>query len=92
LAEKVAFITGVTGQDGAYLSELLLSKGYRVHGIKRRSSSFNTERVDHLYEDLVAPMTAHALYDFVALAYLTRRQVVRRPREENSPPSGRDRA
>jgi GDPmannose 4,6-dehydratase len=51
LAEKVAFITGVTGQDGAYLSELLLSKGYRVHGIKRRSSSFNTERVDHLYED-----------------------------------------
>ena len=51
LSEKIAFITGVTGQDGAYLSELLLSKGYRVHGIKRRSSSFNTERVDHLYED-----------------------------------------
>jgi membrane protease YdiL (CAAX protease family) len=44
------------------------------------------------YSDLVAPMTAHALYDFVALAYLTRRQVLRRPREENSPPSGRDRA
>jgi len=44
-------ITGVTGQDGAYLSELLLSKGYSVHGIKRRSSSFNTQRVDHLYED-----------------------------------------
>jgi GDPmannose 4,6-dehydratase len=51
LPENVALITGVTGQDGAYLSELLLSKGYRVHGIKRRSSSFNTERVDHLYED-----------------------------------------
>lgn len=51
LAEKVALISGVTGQDGAYLSELLLSKGYQVHGIKRRSSSFNTERVDHLYED-----------------------------------------
>jgi GDPmannose 4,6-dehydratase len=49
--EKIALVTGVTGQDGAYLSELLLSKGYLVHGIKRRSSSFNTERVDHLYED-----------------------------------------
>jgi GDPmannose 4,6-dehydratase len=48
---KVALITGVTGQDGAYLSELLLSKGYRVHGVKRRSSSFNTARVDHLYHD-----------------------------------------
>ena len=51
MADKVALISGVTGQDGAYLSELLLSKGYHVHGIKRRSSSFNTERVDHLYED-----------------------------------------
>lgn len=48
---KVALITGVTGQDGAYLAELLLSKGYTVHGVKRRSSSFNTGRVDHLYED-----------------------------------------
>src|SRR4030095_2228236 len=48
---KVALITGVTGQDGAYLSELLLSKGYKVHGIKRRSSLFNTERIDHLYQD-----------------------------------------
>jgi GDPmannose 4,6-dehydratase len=48
---KVALITGVTGQDGAYLSELLLGKGYTVHGVKRRSSSFNTPRVDHLYED-----------------------------------------
>ncbi|MCB9192427.1 MAG: GDP-mannose 4,6-dehydratase [Flavobacteriales bacterium] len=51
MAKKVALITGVTGQDGAYLSELLLSKGYEVHGIKRRSSLFNTERVDHLYQD-----------------------------------------
>jgi GDPmannose 4,6-dehydratase len=51
MAKKVALITGVTGQDGAYLSELLLSKGYEVHGIKRRSSSFNTERIDHLYQD-----------------------------------------
>ena len=48
---KVALITGVTGQDGAYLSELLLNKGYQVHGIKRRSSLFNTERIDHLYQD-----------------------------------------
>ncbi len=48
---KVALITGITGQDGAYLAELLLGKGYVVHGVKRRSSSFNTERVDHLYED-----------------------------------------
>jgi len=48
---KVALITGVTGQDGAYLSELLLSKGYTVHGLKRRSSSFNTGRVEHLYRD-----------------------------------------
>jgi GDPmannose 4,6-dehydratase len=47
---KVALITGVTGQDGAYLSELLLEKGYQVHGIKRRSSLFNTDRIDHLYE------------------------------------------
>lgn len=48
---KVALITGITGQDGAYLAELLLSKGYEVHGIKRRSSSFNTQRIDHLYQD-----------------------------------------
>jgi GDPmannose 4,6-dehydratase len=49
---KVAMITGVTGQDGAYLAEFLLAKGYAVHGVKRRSSSFNTARVDHLYHDL----------------------------------------
>jgi len=48
---KVALITGITGQDGAYLAELLLDKGYTVHGIKRRSSLFNTERIDHLYQD-----------------------------------------
>ena len=51
MSDKVALVTGVTGRDGAYLVELLLSKGYVVHGIKRRSSSFNTERVDHLYQD-----------------------------------------
>lgn len=49
--KPVALITGVTGQDGSYLAELLLSKGYEVHGVKRRSSSFNTQRVDHIYED-----------------------------------------
>ncbi len=49
---KKALITGVTGQDGAYLAEFLLAKGYEVHGIKRRASSFNTQRVDHIYEDL----------------------------------------
>lgn len=49
--QKVALITGITGQDGAYLTEFLLKKGYTVHGIKRRASSFNTERIDHLYQD-----------------------------------------
>src|SRR6202030_3502960 len=48
---KTALITGITGQDGAYLAELLLGKGYVVHGIKRRASSFNTDRIDHLYQD-----------------------------------------
>ncbi len=51
VAEKVALITGITGQDGAYLAELLLEKGYIVHGIKRRTSMFNTQRIDHLYRD-----------------------------------------
>ena len=49
---KKALITGITGQDGSYLAELLIGKGYEVHGLKRRSSSFNTERIDHLYQDL----------------------------------------
>jgi GDPmannose 4,6-dehydratase len=59
---KVALITGITGQDGAYLAEFLLKKGYRVHGIKRRSSLFNTDRIDHLYQDPHQPnvkMTLH---------------------------------
>ncbi len=51
MSNKVALITGITGQDGAYLAELLLEKGYIVHGIKRRASSFNTDRIDHLYRD-----------------------------------------
>ena len=49
---KVALITGITGQDGSYLAEFLLAKGYDVHGIKRRSSSLNTERIDHIYQDV----------------------------------------
>ncbi|MER9496364.1 GDP-mannose 4,6-dehydratase, partial [Mesorhizobium sp. M0320] len=51
MSRKTALITGITGQDGAYLADLLLAKGYAVHGIKRRSSSFNTGRIDHLYQD-----------------------------------------
>jgi GDPmannose 4,6-dehydratase len=51
LSKKVAFITGITGQDGSYLTELLLEKGYEVHGLIRRSSSFNTGRIDHIYQD-----------------------------------------
>ena len=49
--KKIALITGITGQDGSYLAEFLLKKGYKVHGIKRRASSFNTDRIDHLYQD-----------------------------------------
>jgi GDPmannose 4,6-dehydratase len=52
MTDKIAMITGATGQDGAYLAEFLLKKGYAVHGMKRRSSSFNTARVDHLYHDV----------------------------------------
>jgi len=59
---KTALITGVTGQDGAYLSELLLKKGYIVHGIKRRSSMFNTDRIDHLYEDPHVPHSHFRLH------------------------------
>jgi GDPmannose 4,6-dehydratase len=51
MSKKVAFITGVTGQDGSYLAEFLLAKGYEVHGLIRRSSTFNTSRIDHIYED-----------------------------------------
>ena len=51
MSNKVALITGITCQDGAYLAEFLLGKGYEVQGIKRRSSSFNTDRIDHLYQD-----------------------------------------
>jgi GDPmannose 4,6-dehydratase len=60
--KKKALITGVTGQDGAYLTELLLSKGYEVHGVKRRSSLFNTDRIDHLYRDPVDEQVDFKLY------------------------------
>ena len=53
--DKIALITGITGQDGAYLSEFLLKKNYIVHGLKRRTSLFNTDRIDHLYEDPHSP-------------------------------------
>lgn len=51
IKQKVALVTGITGQDGSYLAELLLEKGYQVHGVKRRASSFNTQRIDHIYQD-----------------------------------------
>ena len=74
MTKKVALITGVTGQDGAYLAELLLGKGYEVHGVKRRSSSFNTARIDHLYSD---PHEADVLFhlhygDLTDATYLIR--------------------
>ena len=59
---KKALITGITGQDGSYLAELLLSKGYEVHGIKRRASNFNTQRIDHLYQDPHNPKTKFFLH------------------------------
>jgi GDPmannose 4,6-dehydratase len=62
MSKRVALITGITGQDGSYLAELLLEKGYEVHGVKRRSSSFNTDRIDHLYRDPHFPDTHFFLH------------------------------
>ncbi len=62
MVNRIALVTGITGQDGAYLADLLLSKGYRVHGIKRRSSSFNTARIDHLYQDPHDPSVRFSLH------------------------------
>lgn len=62
MSKKRALITGITGQDGSYLAEFLLEKGYEVHGIKRRSSLFNTERVDHIYQDPHSPNPAFYLH------------------------------
>jgi GDPmannose 4,6-dehydratase len=62
MTKRIALVTGITGQDGSYLAELLLEKGYEVHGVKRRSSSFNTERIDHLYQDPHLPKTRFFLH------------------------------
>ena len=67
-SKKVALITGITGQDGSYLSEFLLEKGYEVHGIIRRSSSFNTGRIDHIYQD---PHTFMRTYTFIMVIFQT---------------------
>lgn len=71
---KKALITGVMGQDGSYLSELLLEKGYQVHGIKRRASSFNTQRIDHIYQDPHVPNNRFLLHhgDLTDSSYLIR--------------------
>jgi GDPmannose 4,6-dehydratase len=61
--QKTALITGITDQDGSYLAELLLEKGYKVHGVKRRASSFNTQRIDHIYQD------HHSNHDNLKLHY-----------------------
>ena len=73
---KKALITGVTGQDGAYLSEYLLGQGYEVHGIKRRASSFNTERIDHFYQDsmnitaIVQEVQPDEIYNLAAMSHV----------------------
>ena len=74
MSKKIALITGVTGQDGSYLAEFLLEKGYEVHGIKRRSSSLNTERIDHIYQDIHAVNPAFFLHygDLTDTSNLTR--------------------
>ena len=71
---KRALITGITGQDGSYLAEFLLEKGYEVHGIKRRASSFNTQRIDHIYQDPHAPDPKLSLHygDLTDTSNLTR--------------------
>ena len=80
---KKALITGITGQDGSYLAEFLLEKGYEVHGIKRRSSVFNTQRVDHIYEDPHVPQQRFALHygDLADSSNLTRIMAEVRPDE-----------
>ena len=74
MKRKTALITGVTGQDGSYLAEFLLEKGYEVHGIKRRASLFNTERIDHIYEDPHTPHSNFSLHygDLTDSSTLTR--------------------
>ena len=72
--QKIAIITGVTGQDGSYLAELLLNKNYIVHGIVRRSSSINTKRIDHIYQD---PHEKKKVLYFTMGILLTRRQFLK---------------
>jgi GDPmannose 4,6-dehydratase len=81
--EKIALITGVSGQDGAYLAELLLGKGYTVHGVKRRASSFNTQRIDHLYQDPHLPNCRFFLHygDLTDATNLIRLLQLTRPHE-----------
>ena len=62
MKKKVALIFGVTGQDGSYLAEFLIKKGYMVHGVKRRSSSFNTGRIDHIYQDPICKKEIFSLH------------------------------
>src|SRR5260370_7402734 len=85
----VALLTGVTGQDGAYLAEYLLGLGYTVHGIKRRSSSFNTARIDHLYEDPHAGNVPFLLHygDMTDSTNLIRLMQQIRPTEIYTPPT-----
>ena len=67
MKKKIALIFGVTGQDGSYLSEFLIKKGYLVHGVKRRSSSFNTGRIDHIYQD---PFEKKKIFFFIMVTLL----------------------
>ena len=79
MKKKVALITGATGQDGSYLSELLLKKNYIVHGIKRRSSSINTERINHIFEEIYKKNKKFILHhgdmnDYVSLLRIIKKQ------------------
>ena len=92
---KRALITGVTGQDGSYLAEFLLAKGYVVHGVKRRSSSFNTARIDHLIHDPHEALGASAGYESFDLALDHQRQdflLLQRQRRHHDRRHGHDRA
>ena len=73
--KKIALIFGITGQDGSYLAELLIKKGYLVHGVKRRSSSLNTSRVDHIYQDAYEKKKGIFFFIMVMLLMLFQYQV-----------------
>ena len=85
---KKALITGITGQDGSYLSELLIAKGYEVHGIVRRASSFNTRRIDHLYnlsQDPVAPIPFFLHFGDIATSEALHNNYLLGPARRNLP-------